>query len=197
MSSIKTLIKFESLLKKFNSIYRDLESLHTTRQRDNDIEHSYRVAMLCWMLIDEYHFKLDINKVIRYALLHDLPEVYAGDTSIYASQTKKTKAKTNETKAIKTLIKKFPKQKSLWKDLQEYEKRKNAESRFVYMIEKLEPGLVIILSPSGRSVKRKATFEWAIKEKQKKVGDIDTVAQLFNKDLTNYLKKNQKKFWKT
>jgi len=196
MSSIKTLLKFESLLKKFNSIYRDLESLHTTKQRDNDIEHSYRVAMLCWMLIDEYNFKLDKNKVIRYALLHDLPEVYAGDTSLYASQAKKAKAKKNETRAIGTLIKKFPKQKSLWKDLQEYEERENAESRFVYMIEKLEPGLVILLAPPGQSIKRKASFEWANKEKQKKIGHIDTVAQLFNKDLTDYLTKNKKKFWK-
>lgn len=153
--------------------------------------------MLCWMLIDEYSLKLDVNKVVRYALLHDLPEVYAGDTSLYASQTKKDNAKRNETKAIKTLIKKFPKQKSLWSDLQEYEKKKDAESRFAYMIEKLEPGLVIILSPSGKSVKRKAPLEWAIQEKQKKVGNIDTVAQFFNKDLTYYFRKNQKKLWKT
>jgi len=128
--------------------------------------------------------------------LHDLPEVYAGDTSIYASPAKKAKAKISETKAIKTLIKKFPKQRSLWKDLKEYEKRKDAESKFVYLVEKLEPGLVVILSPLGQSVKRKSTLEWAIKEKQKKIGKVDTVAQFFNKDLTDYLQKNKNKFWK-
>jgi len=41
MSSTKILLKFESLLKKFNSIYRDLESLHKKNDFDNDVEHSY------------------------------------------------------------------------------------------------------------------------------------------------------------
>ena len=37
------------------------------------------------------------------------------------------------------MMKQFPKQKSIWKDLHSYEKRKDAESKFVYMVEKLEP----------------------------------------------------------
>ena len=195
MSSTKTLLKFEQLLKKFNLIYRDLESLHIPNGLDNDVEHSYRVAMLCWMLTDEYKFKLDKNKVIRYALLHDLPEVYAGDTSIYANQGDKERGKIKEAVAVKKLMKKFPKQKSLWKDLHEYEKRKDAESKFVYLIEKLEPFLVVILSPSKKSVKRKATIEQSIELKQNKVKDLDTIAQFLNKDLMDYLRKNKNKFW--
>ncbi len=195
MSSTKTLLKFELLLKKFNSIYRDLESLHKIGELDNDAEHSYRVAMLCWMLIDEYNLKLDKNKVIRYALVHDLPEAYAGDVSIYANYSQKDKEK-KEAHAIKKLQKQFPKQKSLWKDLSEYEKRAGAESKFVYLIEKIETYLVVILSPSKLSVKRKATIEQSIELKQKKIKDLDTVAQFMNKDLMDYLKRHHKKFWK-
>jgi len=76
------------------------------------MEHSYRVALLCWMLIEEYNFKLNANKVIRYALLHDLPEVYSGDVSIYASKSEKNKGKKKEKQAIKKLEKKFSKQKA-------------------------------------------------------------------------------------
>src|SRR5688572_6744004 len=116
MSSTKTLFKFQSLLKKFNLIYRDLDSLHTPIIADNDIEHSYRVAMLCWMIIEEYKLKLDVNKVIRYALVHDLPEIYAGDVSIYTEYSQKEKDK-KEAKAIQKLRKELPKQKGIWKDL--------------------------------------------------------------------------------
>lgn len=196
MSSAKTLLKFQSLLKKYNSIYRDLASLHNIKNPDNDIEHSYRVAMLCWMLIDEYKFKLDTNKVIRYALVHDLPEVYAGDVSIHTDYSQKDKEK-KEALAFKRLIKQFPKQKTIWKDLGEYEKRKDAESRFVYLVEKLEPILVILISEPDHWVKRKVTMEGLIEKKQRKIKDLDTVAQFLNKDLMEYIGKQKKLFYES
>ncbi len=194
MSSTKTLLKFESLLKKFNSIYRDLESLHQADNTDNDVEHSYRVAMLCWMLINEYKLKLDVNKVIRYALLHDLPEAYAGDVSIYASQAQRKKGKKQEAKALGKLARRFPKQKSLWKDLHEYEQRKNEESKFVYLVEKLEPILVVLLSAPDHWLKRKITWENFLERKQRKIKDLNTIAQFLNKDLMDYLSKNKARF---
>mgnify|MGYP001559278579 CR=1 FL=1 len=194
MSSTKTLLKFEKLLKEFNGIDRDLASLHKPGGLDNDVEHSYRVAMLCWMLIDEYRLKLDANKVIRYALIHDLPEAYAGDISMHASPELLKNKKANETKAAKKLTKDFPRQKSMWKDLHEYEKKKDAESRFVYVVEKLEAFLVATMSDEDKWIKRGVTQE-SIRRLQGKIQNIDTVAQMFNNDLMDYLKKNKKKFW--
>lgn len=196
MSSTKTLLKFEAFLKKFNLIYRDLGSLHKLGELDNDVEHSYRVAMLCWMLIDEYGLKLDTNKVIRYALIHDLPEVYAGDISMHASLKLLKNKKANEAKATKKLIKNFRRQKSVWKDLREYEKKKDTESRFVYVVEKLEAFLVATISDEDKWIKRGVTQE-SIRRLQGKIQNIDTVAQMFNNDLMDYLKKHHKKFWKT
>jgi putative hydrolase of HD superfamily len=173
--------------------YRDLSSIREGKDFDNDVEHSYRVAMLCWMLIDEYKFKLDINKVIRYALVHDFPEVYAGDISLYVNYSQQDKEK-REAKAIEKLIKEFPKQKSMWRDLQDYEKRKSPESRFVYLVEKLEPILVCMLSEKDHWKKRKITWENFFERKQRKIKDLDIVAQFLNWDLMNYLKKNKKRF---
>lgn len=194
MSSTKTFLKFESLLKKYNEVYRDLDSIHTSKVQDNDVEHSYRVAMLCWMLIDEYKFKLDRNKVIRYALVHDLPEVYAGDASLYSNYSQKDKEK-REAKAIAKLIKNFPKQTSIWKDLQDYEVRKDKESKFVYLVEKLEPILSVLLSEEDHWTKRKITFEHFLEKKQKKIKDLDTIAQFLNHDLMKYLKTKKNRFW--
>lgn len=194
MSSTKTLLKFELLLKKFNSIYRDCESLHSTKLLDNDVEHSYRVAILCWMLIDEYKLKLNVEKVLRYALLHDLAETYAGDISLYKNVSQEDKDK-KEKQAVKKLIKQFPKQKSLWRSLRSYEKRIDVESKFVYLVEKLEPILVVILSAPDHWRKRKITFENFFERKQRKLKDLNTSAQFLNKDLMKHLARNKKNFF--
>ncbi len=114
---------------------------------------------------------------------------------MHADQALLKNKKKNEAKAIKKLIKQFPKQKGIWKDLHEYEKREDAESKFVYVVEKLEAYLVAILSKEGKWIKRGATKE-AIEKLQRKVRDIDTIAQFLNKDLMDYLRKNQRKFEK-
>jgi putative hydrolase of HD superfamily len=47
--------------------------------QENDTEHSYNLAMTAWYLA-AYFPELDKNKLIRYALVHDLVEIHAGDT---------------------------------------------------------------------------------------------------------------------
>jgi len=45
-------------------------------------------------------------------------------------------------------------------------------------------------------IKRNITFEDFIEKKQRKIKNLDTIAQFLNKDLMSYLKKNKNKFWK-
>lgn len=198
MEHFQKILEFQKLLKQFNKIYRDVGSLHKDAHFDNDVEHSYRVAMLCWMIIEEYKLPLDANKVIKYALIHDFVEVYAGDVSIY-KHTKGATAQKNkdlkEQKALARLRKEFPQLKSFWNLISEFEKREDEESRFVYLIEKLEPILVVILSEKDHYKKRNVGLDEFIEVKQRKIKDIDTFAQIFNKEIMAYLKKNKKKLF--
>lgn len=196
MQHFHTILEFQKLLKKFNKVTRDLSSIHTKHIFDNDVEHSYRVAMLCWMINEEYKLKLNTGKILMYALAHDLVEVYAGDVSLYKNTHKKQINKEDkEHKSFMRLKKEFPKLKTLWQAIENYEKRKDKESRFVYMVEKLEPVLVVILSESNHWKKRNVGLEQFIEMKQRKIKDIDTFAQVFNKDIMNYLKNHKKKFY--
>lgn len=194
MKHFQKILEFQKLLKEYNGIYRDVASLHSDKEFDNDVEHSYRVAMLCWMIIDEYKLKLDLNKVLKYALVHDLVEVYAGDVSIYKNYSQEDKEK-KEHKSFLKLKKKFPNLKSMWKLLDAYEKRKDEESKFVYIIEKLEPILVVILSENDHWIKRKVKIDDFIDKKQKKIKYIDSFAQKFNEEIMEYLRKNNKKLF--
>lgn len=198
MEHFQKILEFQKLLQKFNKIYRDLGSIHSDDHFDNDVEHSYRVAMLCWMVAEEYKLKLDINKIIQYALVHDLVEVYAGDVSMYKHKNNKNVQKNKELKEHKSLLrlkKEFPKQKTFWKLVDNYEKRHDEESKFVYLIEKLEPIFVVILNEKDHWKKRGVNFDQFIELKQRKIKDIDTFAQVFNDETMAYLKKDRKKLF--
>ena len=193
MKNLKKVLEFQKLLKGFNSVYRDVGSIHNNGL-DNDVEHSFRVAMLCWMIIEEYRLNYDINKVVKYALLHDLVEVHAGDMSIYSNYSQKEKEKKEHLSLLK-LKKQFPKLKSFWTIIDSYEKRLDEESKFVYLIEKLEPIFVVILSEKDHWLKRNIGIEDFIDKKQRKIKDLKLTAQIFNKETMEYLRKNNKKYF--
>ncbi len=196
MKHFQKILEFQKLLKKFNQVYRDCGALHDGTLPDNDVEHSYRVAMLAWMIAEEYKLKLDIHKVIKYALIHDLVEVYAGDVSLYKNNSKSQKNKElKEHQALVRLKKEFPKLQSFWKLISQYEKKSDEESKFVYIIEKLEPILVVLLSEKDHWIKRKVTIDDFIDRKQSKIKSIDSFAQRFNREIMDYLRKNHKKFF--
>ena len=58
-------------------------------RRENDAEHSWHFALMA-MLLSEYAdgSKVDFYRVLRMALVHDLIEVYAGDTFAYDKKGK-------------------------------------------------------------------------------------------------------------
>ena len=55
-----------------------------TDRRENSAEHSWHLAMACWSIAEL--FKLDVNheQLLKMALVHDLGEIDAGDTFLYA-----------------------------------------------------------------------------------------------------------------
>jgi putative hydrolase of HD superfamily len=71
------ILQFEELLHKFALVER-VAHIKGRTTRENDVEHSYIITMLAWFVIDTFKLSLDTNKVLRYALVHDLVEVYAG-----------------------------------------------------------------------------------------------------------------------
>ena len=73
---------FISEIEKLKIIYRQNGILDRSRQ-ENSAEHSWHIAIMA-MILKEYS-KTDINiyKVIKMLLIHDLVEIYVGDTFLY------------------------------------------------------------------------------------------------------------------
>lgn len=67
---------------KMKTIFRRTR-LITENRRENDAEHSWHFALTALVLLEYAKDDVDINHVLRMALVHDLVEVYAGDTFAY------------------------------------------------------------------------------------------------------------------
>lgn len=111
-------------------------------RRENDTEHSYNLAMAAWLIVLKDRLPLDVDLVIKYSLVHDLVEVYAGDVSALDEEGRKTKA-ARERAALQRL-----KDNQLTVEItaliEEYERQDNQESRFVYALDKLMAKFMLI-----------------------------------------------------
>ena len=80
--------------------------------------------------------KLDVGKVSIFALLHDVVEIHAGDTSVWAPEVQLKSKHKREVQALARLHKEFPEFKHLFNFIDEYEKKDSDETRFVYALDK-------------------------------------------------------------
>ena len=51
---------------------------------ENSAEHSWHLAMACWNVAEAFNLDLNQEKLLKLALVHDLGEIDAGDTFLYA-----------------------------------------------------------------------------------------------------------------
>ena len=68
---------------------------------ENSAEHSWHLAMACWAMAEHLPYEYNQEKLIKLALVHDLGEIYAGDTFLYSD--KRQQADEEERKGIELL----------------------------------------------------------------------------------------------
>jgi 5'-deoxynucleotidase YfbR-like HD superfamily hydrolase len=146
---ISRLIELQRLALQFQAIERHV--CYTSDELDraeNDVEHSYALALVAWFLC-EHFTELDRDTVMRYALAHDLVEVYAGDTSVFADGEKLASKAEREAQALMQLSNEWPDFPDLLSCISEYEARANDEAKFVYSLDKIMP-IILNYSQDGR-----------------------------------------------
>lgn len=107
-------------------------------RRENDVEHSMTVALLCWYVIDKQKLRLDKAKVLQYALAHDFVERYAGDVNSYATAKDRANKVENERKALERFSEEFATFPSLVGAMRAYEEKSDEEALFVWTIDKMQ-----------------------------------------------------------
>ena len=105
-------------------------------------EHSWRLALMAMLVGDEF-LELDMDKVIKMCLIHDIVEIDAGDTYAYDSEGAKTK-RARELKAADRILGILPEDqgsyfRKLWDEFEEYE---SADAKFAHLLDNFQPFLL-------------------------------------------------------
>jgi putative hydrolase of HD superfamily len=120
---------------------------------ENTAEHSWQVALQAVLLAEYAREPVDVLRVVKMLLIHDVVEIIAGDTYIYDEEQKSSQAE-KEAAAAEELFGMLPEDqmqelKSLWF---EFEGRASADARFAKSMDRLLP-LLQNYQSGGRSWK--------------------------------------------
>jgi putative hydrolase of HD superfamily len=183
---------FQKLLLEFRAIERKVHIPPGLDVFENDVEHSYSLAMMAWFLAG-YFPKLDVGKAIQLALAHDLVEVHAGDTFSYAEEHILAGKEEREAAALKKLAAEWRDFPCLIKNIEDYKARKSPEAKFVYALDKLIPALIDYMN-EGRGWRHLGiSFTDFCAEKDKKI-PISPEIQKYSQELIAILDKQQHLF---
>ena len=181
--NLNSLLDFVSLTIRFRDVERMIYATGTDRN-ENDAEHSYQLAMLAWYVLSVGKYNLNTDLIIKYALVHDFVEVYAGDTWFYRSKEESQKKEALEAASAKRLKKEFPEFEDFHKTITDYEKRNDPESRFVYALDKLIPILNVYLDGGRNWKKHKVTLESLLQAKTSKIGISPEIKPFYDELIT-------------
>lgn len=123
-------------------------------QYENDAEHTWSVVLLCMLLgnkvKEELKVDLNIERMLKMAIIHDIAEVLTGDTKTWDISARVSKDE-KERKAVEEIFGKLPKDLrdeflSLWNECEE---KQTIEAKIVKSLDRLEPVLHRVLLGHG------------------------------------------------
>ncbi len=191
---LEQIFKFIKLTHDFQKVERTIFVAGTNRN-ENDVEHSYQLALVAWYIISTYKLSLNIDLAIKYGLLHDLVEVYAGDTYIFDKDQSVIDSKVErEYKALERLKDEFPEFSEMTDLIVQYEKREDEESKFIYALDKVVAPINIYLDGGKLWKVKGVTFDELVNNKTPKVAEHAEVKKYFDQLLVLLEKEKQELF---
>ena len=138
MSDLNQTVEFIKEIEKLKSVTRFNRTLDG--RFENSAEHSWQSAIAAMVLQDYYPEKLNMEKVISMLLIHDLGEIYAGDTWVFDDE-KKLHAHDRELESIEKTMSLLPEATylNMKKSWLEFEKGQSSEARYARVIDALVP----------------------------------------------------------
>ena len=133
-------IQFMLEMDKLKSVMRKSPLLNRSR-RENSAEHSWHLAMMA-MIFGEYaKHPVNLDRVIRMLLLHDVIEIDAGDVFLYDKSDSAILKAEREQAAAKRIYDLLPTElgaemRALW---EEFEARESNDAKFAFAIDRLQP----------------------------------------------------------
>ena len=139
MNHLLNQIEFIREIDKLKYIFRKTKLINSDRP-ENDAEHSWHLAMMAIVLAGHANEPIDLEKVMKMVLIHDIVEIDSGDVFAYDT-TKSHDNFDEELKAARRIFGILPEEQAeefinLWI---EFEEMKTPESKFARALDRLEP----------------------------------------------------------
>ena len=157
---LKHQLHFLAEADKMKTILRQTYITNKSRQ-ENSAEHSWHFALTAMMLYEYCGIEgVDINRVIKMALVHDLVEIYAGDTPAYDANGNVDKDK-REKEAADKLFSLLPDEqaaeyRSLW---EEFDRMETPDAFYGSAVDRLQSFHNIYLSSAHPWIKYTVTAD--------------------------------------
>jgi 5'-deoxynucleotidase YfbR-like HD superfamily hydrolase len=147
---MQQIVDFILELEKLKGVTRKVRPLGLDRY-ENSAEHSWQLAMLAASLAPYAASPIDINRVIRMLLVHDVGEIDVGDTMVFVEGGWEER-KAAELAAVTRIFSLLPENQgaafvALW---QEFDRAETAESRFAHAVDRAMP-VLLNLNNNGQS----------------------------------------------
>ena len=132
-------IDFIKEIDKLKYIQRKTKLFNSDRH-ENDVEHSWHLGMMAIVLAEHANKAIDILKVVKMVMIHDIVEIDAGDTFMYDKQ-KNHSSTEEERKAAQRIFGLLPGNQAeeliaIW---EEFEAGESEEARFAKAMDRFEP----------------------------------------------------------
>lgn len=121
--------------------------LPSSRRRENDAEHSWHLCLMTLVLAEHSNTPVDLARVLRMLIIHDLVEIDAGDT--YAYDTARLAGQhEREAVAADRIFGLLPadQAREIRASWEEFEARETPEAKFAAAVDRLQPVLLNILT---------------------------------------------------
>lgn len=149
LETLALLGRFKEMERFTNQVFwRDYQR----KQFESNADHTWRMCLLFLMVADKLKVSFDTLKVIKMILIHDVPEILAGDTSPLGeegfgnSAEAKTQKRLDETKAAQELFAAFddPIGKEFFDLWLEYEAKETNEAKICKALDRLEGKIQVL-----------------------------------------------------
>ena len=142
--SLQEQITFLREMEKLKAVTRNNKTLDS--RYENSAEHSWHAAIMALLLEEHAENHLDMLRVTKLLLIHDIVEIDVGDISIYEpEQDSKARREREAALRIFSLLPEEQKQEylSLWS---EFEEKSTEEAKFASVIDGIQPLLNHLLT---------------------------------------------------
>lgn len=179
MTDISDLLSFSSFIGKLGTTERFINK-PGTEVRETLSDHCTQLALTAWHLSEANNLSYDHELLFKYALIHDIVETYTGDFPTHLPEFNRAEKEKLEHEAFNKIKVDFPDKPYLWDMLEQYEKQSDAESKFIYALDKLLPAINIYLNQGkGWEERGPEKNTWGFANVTEKVGCDEVISKLW------------------